>query len=96
VLVSFAPGTQSLQAAWQTLQENAEKKVVRVMAGQASSFLGQARGANWLPDLPPKATAGHSTYITEVLEYLEVGTPPCAPPPHTHMPFAFIVVLSMW
>lgn len=46
--------------------------VVRVMAGQSSSFLSQARGANWLPDLPPKAAAGPSTYITEVVEFLEV------------------------
>lgn len=65
-------GTASLQGAWQTLQENAEQVCVRVMAGQSSSFLSQARGANWLPDLPPKATAGPSTYITEVVEFLEV------------------------
>jgi hypothetical protein len=50
--------------------------VVRVMAGQSSSFLSQARGANWLPDLPPKASAGPSTYVTEILEFLTVKDNP--------------------
>ena len=46
--------------------------VVKVLAGQAGSILSQARGAAWLPELPPKGNAPVSPYISEILEYLEV------------------------
>ena len=65
-------GVTALAAAWQTLQENAEKMVVRVLAGQAGSILSQARGAAWLPELPPKGSAPVSPDISEILEFLEV------------------------
>ena len=45
---------------------------VKVLAGQASSILSQARAAAWLPELPPKASAAASPYISEILQYLEV------------------------
>lgn len=62
----------SLGAAWQTLQENGERMVVKVLAGQASSILSQARAAAWLPEMPPKGSAPVSPYISEILQYLEV------------------------
>lgn len=34
-------GAASLQAQWQGLQESAERVIVRVLAGQSSSFLSQ-------------------------------------------------------
>lgn len=36
-------GAANLQAQWAALQEAAERVVVRVLAGQSSSFLSQAR-----------------------------------------------------
>ena len=76
-------GVTALAAAWQTMQENAEKMVVKVLAGQAGSILSQARAAAWLPELPPKGNAPVSPYISEILEYLEVGstTPSQTRPP---------------
>lgn len=65
-------GMTTLSAAWQTLQENAERMAVKVLAGQASNILSQARAAAWLPELPPKANAPVSPYISEILQYLEV------------------------
>lgn len=65
-------GMTTLSAAWQTLQENAERMAVKVLAGQASNILSQARAAAWLPELPPKGNAPVSPYISEILQYLEV------------------------
>ena len=70
-----------MAAAWQLMQENAEKIVVKVLAGQAGSILSQARAAAWLPELPPKGNAPVSPYISEILEYLEVRG---NLPPRTH------------
>ncbi|BDA50846.1 Exocyst complex component 6B [Coccomyxa sp. Obi] len=67
---STSSGAASLQAQWAGLQEAAERVVVRVLAGQSSSFLSQARAAAWLPELPPKAAAGASPYINEILDFL--------------------------
>ena len=64
----------ALAAAWQTLQENAERMAVKVLAGQASSILSQARAAAWLPELPPKGNAPVSPYIAEILQYLDVSS----------------------
>jgi hypothetical protein len=56
---------------------------VKVLAGQASSILSQARAAAWLPELPPKASAAASPYISEILQYLEVQ---CLCWPTLHVP----------
>ena len=63
----------ALAAAWQTLQENAERMAVKVLAGQASSILSQARAAAWLPEMSPKGNAPVSPYIAEILQYLDVS-----------------------
>ena len=47
---------------------------VKVLAGQASSILSQARAAAWLPELPPKGNAPVSPYIAEILQYLDVSS----------------------
>ena len=39
----WCAGAANLQAQWAALQEAAERVVVRVLAGQSSSFLSQAR-----------------------------------------------------
>ena len=67
-------GAHTMQAAWAGVQEAAERAVVRVMAGQAAALLSQARAAPWLPELPPRATAPASPYVSEILTFLEV---PC-------------------
>jgi hypothetical protein len=36
----------------------------------------QARAAAWLPELPPKAAAGSSPYINEILDFLTVRAIP--------------------
>lgn len=36
----------------------------------------QARAAAWLPELPPKAAAGASPYINEILDFLTVPSVP--------------------
>ena len=64
------------------MQENAEKMVVKVLAGQAGSILSQARAAAWLPELPPKGNAPVSPYISEILEYLKARA---NHPPRTHV-----------
>ena len=73
IATGAAPGVSALSAAWQALQENAERMAVKVLAGQASSILSQARAAAWLPEMPPKGNAPVSPYISEILQYLDVS-----------------------
>ena len=71
---------QGLQATWQALQENAEKVVVRVLAGQASSLLSQARAA-WFPkeSLQPQGyfTVQYSVYRGYGLGFPRSGAQGC-------------------
>ena len=91
--VGAAPGVSALAAAWQALQENAERMAVKVLAGQASSILSQARAAAWLPELPPKGNAPVSPYISEILQYLDVS--PCDHPslcPTGNTPVVYLTI----
>ena len=76
LMPALAAGSHGLQAAWATLQENAERVVVKVLAGQAGSIWSQARAAAWLPELPPRANAAPSPYVSEIIEYMGVRTHP--------------------
>lgn len=96
IAAGAAPGVSVLAAAWQALQENAERMAVKVLAGQASSILSQARAAAWLPELPPKGNAPVSPYISEILQYLDVRSRhPPLPRPKRSMPVSILMMTYM-
>ena len=58
---------------FQALQESCERVVVRTMATQVVTLLGAARWQPWLPTEPPRTALGHSSYVQELMKYLQVG-----------------------
>eukprot|EP00884_Botryococcus_braunii_P001705 jgi/Botrbrau1/11535/Bobra.0393s0014.1 len=64
-------GGAGLLNAWVALCEEAERAVVRLLAAQAGSLLGQAKAQSWLPDQPPRTASAHSAYVTSLLAYLK-------------------------
>ena len=58
---------------FQALQESCERVVVRAMATQVVTLLGAARLQPWLPTEPPRTALGHSSYVQELIKYLQVG-----------------------
>lgn len=65
------------------LCEGAERVVLRLLAAQAGSLLGQAKAESWLPNQPPRTASAHSVYVTSLLSYLKVPGPVTStlPPP---------------
>lgn len=73
LVVSLPPaGGAGALSGFQALQESCERVVVRTMATQVVTLLGAARLQPWLPTEPPRTALGHSSYVQELIKYLQV------------------------
>ena len=61
--------------AWQALQASAEAVLARLTAKGAADIIARSYALPWLPEQPARTAAAHSTYISELLMYLQACCP---------------------